>query len=225
MRDIMRLIIGGSSGFGKYLVDRSIETRQHTIFTYKNNIPDAEHYSNLSEYIWCDLSCTKSITNFTNWVLRQNKPVKDLVFCGARHPSRLDFRLTQLDDFRDIFQVNVLSIVQIIQELLPVMNGESKSSIVILSSKVTRSGGYRIYPYAMAKSALKSMSKPLSKELSVQGIRLNLISPGELNPNSNEHYVIGENMSVSYLQLYEVVEYLLGSTSSGLNGEDLYLDF
>jgi NAD(P)-dependent dehydrogenase (short-subunit alcohol dehydrogenase family) len=225
----MRLVIGGSSGFGHYFLQRSLEKSIETYSTiHSSEIPDDLNIYNKKKisdiFFKCDLASYDSTENFVNKFQNTVKSCNQVVFCASLQSNRKKFLEVAYDEFLASFRVNFLSTVQILQKITPMLMLQESPSIVIVLSKAARTGGYRIYPYSSAKSALNILSKSLSREYAEMGIRLNTVSPGPLVENAlpNNDYPLGS--PTTFAQLYNTIEFLLSEESSGITGHDFLLD-
>lgn len=66
------------------------------------------------------------------------------------------------------------------REVVAVMRGQRRGSIVNVGSAVTRGGLYRV-PYAAAKGGVHAMTACMASELGELGVRVNCVSPGGLD--------------------------------------------
>ncbi len=83
---------------------------------------------------------------------------------------------------REVIEVNVLGALWSMQHAIRRMSkkhGGAGGSVVLLSSVAAYIGGPNEYVwYAASKGAIESMTYGLSKELAIDGIRVNCVSPG-----------------------------------------------
>ena len=163
----MRVIIGGSSGFGRYAVLQALKNGLDVMYTYRRQ-PIEAVYTNFAvggslNSVMCDLTDQSQIEALADVLLNQEKEITELLFCAAEHSDRKKFTEFTNEEFFRIFQVNVFATCDVIRRIIPKLKSSQPSSIVILSSQVSRTGGFRIYPYAMSKGALDTMALSLSK--------------------------------------------------------------
>jgi NAD(P)-dependent dehydrogenase (short-subunit alcohol dehydrogenase family) len=95
---------------------------------------------------------------------------------GAKMP-RFGFLTPTDDDWRAMFEFNVLSVVRAIRAAIPVLRERGGGSIVNVSTAVARQPAPMNVDYAAAKAALRNLSQALSAEYAPQGIRVNTVSP------------------------------------------------
>jgi NAD(P)-dependent dehydrogenase (short-subunit alcohol dehydrogenase family) len=84
-----------------------------------------------------------------------------------------------LDQFRDIFEINVAGGLFAVQAMAPLM-GEG-GSIVLTASGAKTKGVPGAALYASSKGAVRSLTLVLARELGPRGIRVNTLSPGPID--------------------------------------------
>ncbi|WP_433567170.1 SDR family oxidoreductase [Nocardia sp. CA-151230] len=82
------------------------------------------------------------------------------------------------DDWLATLTLDLLSAIRVTRAVLPAMLEARQGSIVTISSVNAKLPDPTVIDYSAAKAALTNFSKSLSKQVGVQGIRVNTISPG-----------------------------------------------
>lgn len=87
------------------------------------------------------------------------------------------FEDTPLEEWREVFELNLFAVVSITRKVIPYMKEQSWGRIVNMSSE----NGSQPYPdmihYSATKGALDNFSKALSKQYADDGILVNTVSP------------------------------------------------
>ena len=83
-----------------------------------------------------------------------------------------------LDDIREVFEVNVLGTVRLCQAAIPHLKAQGFGSIVNLGSVFADEPVPEGSAYCMSKAAIKSFTQCLALELGPAGIRVNAVAPG-----------------------------------------------
>jgi NAD(P)-dependent dehydrogenase (short-subunit alcohol dehydrogenase family) len=103
----------------------------------------------------------------------------DVVFANAGIGAFTPLGSTSFEQFDQILRVNVTSTFFLVQACLPYLN---KGASVILNSSVQNANGRpKLSAYAASKSAVRTMARVMASELSPQGIRVNVVSPGSVD--------------------------------------------
>jgi 3-oxoacyl-[acyl-carrier protein] reductase len=114
---------------------------------------------------------------------------------GIARPARLED--TTVEDFDDMFAVNVKAPFFLVQQLSPIMS--AGSSIILTSSLATRTTVGELSAYAASKGAISTLVTHFAAELGLRGIRVNAVAPG----------VVATDMS-SFVETNEGREFTLG---------------
>ena len=100
----------------------------------------------------------------------------DILVANAGISKAIPIEETTIEDFDNLFAVNVRAPYFLVQQLLPVL-GEN-SSVVLLSSLAARSSVTNLSAYAATKGAIDTLVRHVASALGERGIRVNAIAPG-----------------------------------------------
>ncbi|WP_250517131.1 SDR family oxidoreductase [Caballeronia sp. INDeC2] len=100
----------------------------------------------------------------------------DVLIANAGISKAATIEETTVEDFDNLFAVNVRAPYFLVQQLLP-MFGEG-SSVVLLSSLAARSAVDNLSAYAATKGAIDTLVRHFASTLGERGIRVNAIAPG-----------------------------------------------
>jgi NAD(P)-dependent dehydrogenase (short-subunit alcohol dehydrogenase family) len=100
-----------------------------------------------------------------------------------------------LDALAEVFQVNTIAPLDLIQRVLPSMRARGNGVIVNLTSDAA----VQAYPtwggYGASKAALEHLSRVLAAELEGTGIRVYTVDPGDMNTQMHQEAEPGVNLS------------------------------
>ncbi|OBI73653.1 SDR family NAD(P)-dependent oxidoreductase [Mycobacterium sp. E740] len=85
------------------------------------------------------------------------------------------------DQWRASWDLNMMGVVRPTRAALPQIERRGGGSIVIVSSISAYSPGPNTYDYCAAKAAVANFAKALSKDLALNNIRVNSVSPGPVS--------------------------------------------
>jgi 3-oxoacyl-[acyl-carrier protein] reductase len=104
------------------------------------------------------------------------------------------------DDFHQHFNINVLGVVLATKEAIKHFRPDG-GSIINLSTAVTRNPPPGASVYVASKSAVEAITRVLAKELGPQKIRVNAISPGEVETEGTRSAgIVGSDFEKQLLQ-------------------------
>jgi 3-oxoacyl-[acyl-carrier protein] reductase len=100
----------------------------------------------------------------------------DILVANAGISKAVSIEDTTIEDFDNLFAVNVRAPFFLVQELLPLLG--SGSSIIFTSSLVARAAAGTFPAYAATKGAIDTIVKHFAATLGPRGIRVNSVAPG-----------------------------------------------
>jgi NAD(P)-dependent dehydrogenase (short-subunit alcohol dehydrogenase family) len=213
------LIVGGSKGIGKALVDELKET--HKIINFSRN--EIESHENITDYS----------LDVLNDELPEIDEIDGLVYCPGSINLKPIGRL-KLDDFRADFEINVISAVKVIQKYVNVLKSNN-GSVVLFSTVATKMGMPFHASVAASKSAVEGLAKSLAAEYATS-IRFNVIAPtvtdtplaARLLRNDKQKEVMKDRHPLkTYLEGSDVASlasYLLSDKSKAISGQVFPID-
>src|ERR1700726_1871429 len=100
----------------------------------------------------------------------------DILVANAGISKAATIEETTIEDFNDLFAVNVRAPYFLVQQLLPTLG--KGSSIVLLSSLAAHASIGTLSAYAATKGAIDTLVKHFASALGDLGIRVNAVAPG-----------------------------------------------
>jgi len=100
----------------------------------------------------------------------------DILVANAGISKAATIEETTVEDFNDLFAVNVRAPYFLVQQLLPILCKDS--SIVLLSSLAAHAAVGKLSAYAATKGAIDTLVKHFASALGDRGIRVNAVAPG-----------------------------------------------
>jgi len=145
--------------------------------------------------------------------------------------SRLGTIETSLEDWQTVFQVNFFAPIMLARGLIEELE-RAKGAVV----NVTSIAGSRVHPfagaaYATSKAALAALTREMAHDFGPRGIRVNAISPGEidtsiLSPGTDK--IVREQIPLRRLgepeEVAKAIYFLCTEQSSYVNGAELHIN-
>jgi NAD(P)-dependent dehydrogenase (short-subunit alcohol dehydrogenase family) len=108
--------------------------------------------------------------------------------CGG-HPTRGRFLELTDQDWLDVFNLNVMTVVRFCRAAVPHLRESACPRIINISSVVAQQPGAYNPHYSSAKCAVTHLSTHLSRVLAADGILVNAISPGIIDTDGWRQYI------------------------------------
>jgi NAD(P)-dependent dehydrogenase (short-subunit alcohol dehydrogenase family) len=173
------LITGCSTGFGRALALEALAQGHHVAVASRNTkdvLDIIEKYPDLALAITLDVTNKQQITDAVKLTIEKLGRIDVLVnnagigYFGAVEES-------EDDAVRNMFDINVFGLGNMIQEVLPFMRKQKSGHILNVASI----GGLRSFPgvgyYNATKYAVDGLSEALYKEVAPLGIKVTIIAP------------------------------------------------
>ena len=215
------LIIGGTKGIGKAIVEEVIEHNKITCLSRNNT--DFVH---------------KNYFHVKFDALSDDLPDLDSIDCLIYCPGSINLKpisTLSLDDFRNDFELNVIGAVRAIKKYLPLLKKSETASILLFSTVATKLGMPYHASVSVAKSGIDGLVKTLGSELAPK-VRINAIAPTITNTDlaskilRNEKVV--ENMVerhplkmiLSPKEVAKMASFLVSEDASSISGQIFNMD-
>jgi len=190
------LITGGNRGIGRGCALALARAGADIAITYRKGADEAQKtveeikaLGHRALAVECDVSQEPQIGGMIEKVLAEFGRV-DILICNAGIASRGNtVHGTTTEEMRRILDTHVMGSFWCIRAALDAMRKQERSDIILISSIATQQCGERTAPYTMAKSAIESLTKVLSKEEGPNNIRVNCIAPGLIETEMGKRLV------------------------------------
>lgn len=102
----------------------------------------------------------------------------DALVVSAGFMQSTPLGMTQESVARDLLDVNLLGVIEVLQVTAKVMMRRRRGAIVLLASLVGERGAAGQAVYAASKAGVAALARSAAKELGPLGIRVNAVAPG-----------------------------------------------
>jgi NAD(P)-dependent dehydrogenase (short-subunit alcohol dehydrogenase family) len=172
------LVTGGTRGIGAAIVAKLLADGATVVTSARtpvDNLPDGVHY------VQADLGTPEGATRLAEETLRHFDGKLDILVNNAASGQAYPKGTASIPDeeWQSALNTSYLSAVWVTARLVPALL-EQKGAIVNISSAVTLDVVPALAHYAGAKAALEKYSQILAAELAPQGVRLNVVVPGNV---------------------------------------------
>ncbi len=102
----------------------------------------------------------------------------DILINNAGQGMHVPIEQTDLQLYRSVFELNVVSVIATMQAVIPIMRSQGGGVIINISSGTSKAAFPGVGPYASTKYALNAISLTARQELAPENIRVGLVHPG-----------------------------------------------
>jgi NAD(P)-dependent dehydrogenase (short-subunit alcohol dehydrogenase family) len=184
------IVTGGSRGIGRAIslalaqaganvvvAARTVDDSQTLPGTIHKTVQEIINSGGSALPLPCDVTSSSDVAAMVKKAIETYGTIDILVNnAGVLHGAR--FMDTKLEDFENIWRVNVLGTFLCTQAVLPHMIERKKGSIISVSSGLADSTHPGNSTYAATKAALNRMMIKLAEEVAEHNIAVNLLYPG-----------------------------------------------
>lgn len=198
------LITGCSTGMGKEMCEILSNRGYHVVATARNKSTLEDVPASLR--IGLDVTDSVSVEDAIKQVVNKFGKI-DILVNNAGYSVRGALEEVPINEMKQIFDVNVFGIVQMLQAVLPHMRGAGGGKIINIGSVSGKFAQAINGGYCASKHAVEAMSDALRLELQPFGIQSSVIEPGPIQTNffqtlANKSDVILENQDSPYQKFY-----------------------
>ena len=184
------IITGGSSGIGKGCAEQFVSAGAKVIICCNDQdegvgvtaaLRDiAERQScGSADFIYCDVTKTEDIRNLISTSISLHGRIDCLINNAGWHPPHKPIDDFSVQDFRDLIELNLVSIFTASKFALPYLR-QTKGNIINMASLVATIGQRHATTYVATKGAITAFTKALAVDEAPNGVRVNSVSPGNI---------------------------------------------
>ncbi|MEG0176208.1 SDR family oxidoreductase [Anaerorhabdus sp.] len=209
-------ITGATDGLGKALVYEFINRNDYQLILCgrsEEKMKDllATIPSNNILYSECfDLLNDDQINTFTNNVLNQCSSIDILINNAGANYKKAPVESLDINDLRNMFQLNCISHLQLIQAFYPSMKKQGTGHILNVLSSCCLFNNENMAGYTASKDAMNAISKTLTKEARNDHIKITSVYPGGIDTNfraiPNHSYLKPESVAKAIVDCIELPE-------------------
>ena len=184
--DRVVLITGGSKGIGKGCVEAFVEAGAKVVFCARHADEGerlaaevTEHGPGQATFMACNVAYPEELSGLVDKLIAKHDRLDCLINNAGWHPPHKPIDDFSLPDFRDLLELNLVSIFAACKFALPHLR-RSKGNIINLSSLVGAMGQLYATTYVATKGAITAFTKALAIDEAKHGVRVNSVSPGNI---------------------------------------------
>ncbi|MCT8139348.1 SDR family oxidoreductase [Anaerobacillus sp. CMMVII] len=181
------LVLASSKGLGKAIALKYAEEGTNVMLASRNEVGLKETAEELTRqtgveigYCVCDLKIVEDIRSLvTETVARFGKI--DVLINNSGGPPAGGFDAFGDEDWQHAFELNLLSYVRAIREVLPYMRKQQQGRIINITSSSIKQPIDNLILSNTFRTGIIGLAKSLSQELANDGILINTVGPGRIS--------------------------------------------
>ena len=185
MENKIILVTGASSGFGRLISERLLESG-HIVYACARRFDLMEKLRDKGAFV-VDLDVTdyESVNSCVSRIIDEQGKI-DIVFNNAGYGGYGNIENMSIENVKYQFDVNLFGAARINNAVLPYMRRQRSGRIIFTSSIVSHISMAGLGWYAASKHALRAMVEALRMEVSGLGIDIIEIEPGSVKTGFDE---------------------------------------
>ncbi len=180
------IITGGTKGIGEGCVRVFAEAGATVVFCARNLSQGQALAAEINalgkgatHFIQCDVSNVAEVESLIAQTVERFGRIDCLINNAGWHPPHNPIDDFSVQDFRDLLELNLVSIFAACKAALPHLR-KTRGNIINMSSLVGTMGQLYATTYVATKGAITAFSKALAVDEAAYGVRVNSVSPGNV---------------------------------------------
>ena len=195
MKDKCLLVTGSSSGIGRAITIKLLDSGARVIGIARNHIKNKLEHKNYLTYR-TDLNKLNDLERTIKKIIQDNPEINGLV-SNAGYGEFGPLENFSVNDISSFFSMNLTSHIIITKCLLPHLKKKEIGDIIFMGSEASLSGEKNGALYCGAKFGLRGFSQALRKDVSNSNIRVCIINPGMVRTSffNNLKFLPGDDIN------------------------------
>jgi NAD(P)-dependent dehydrogenase (short-subunit alcohol dehydrogenase family) len=180
------IITGGSKGIGEGCVRAFVAAGARVVFCARAEERGQSLANEVTQlgpgeavFIRCDVSKVEQLQHLIDTTVARHGRLDCLINNAGWHPSHRPIDDFSIPEFRDLLELNLVSIFAACKFALPHLR-HTQGNIINMSSLVGTMGQLYATTYVATKGAITAFTKALAIDEAEHGVRVNSVSPGNI---------------------------------------------
>jgi len=183
-KDKVVIVTGGTKGIGLGCVQAFLAAGAKVVFCARKQDEGDALAAELNakgdaHFIKCDVSKPEEIQELIDWTIEKYGRIDCLINNAGWHPPHRTIDGSSVEEFRDVLDLNLVSIFAACKFALPHIR-KTKGNIINMSSLVGMMGQIHAVTYVASKGAVSAFTKALAIDEAEHGVRVNSVTPGNI---------------------------------------------
>lgn len=173
------LVTGGGRGIGRAIAASlsGAGAAVTVLGRQEGPLKDAVVAGDAKGYVLADVTDERAVADAANAAEAERGAV-DILIANAGHAESAPFMKAEAEQFRRMFEINVMGVVHATRAVLGGMIARGFGRIVVNSSVAGLKGYAYVTAYCAAKHAVVGLTRALAQETVKTGVTVNAVCPG-----------------------------------------------
>lgn len=219
-RPPLAIVTGASGNLGSAVVARLTASGYRVARVERNVMHLAEEFD-----CEVDLSDRTSVARAFSEAARRAGPLHAVVHTVGTYRGGPSVLETDDAQYAELFQVNAMTTLHVLQAALIVMQTQREGSIAVVCSRDAQAAGAGHGAYAASKAAQLRIVESAAAEARSLGVRINAVLPGTMDTPQNRAAMPDADRTrwLPLRDVAEVLTYLVSPAAAAVNGQALVL--
>jgi len=178
--DKVTIVTGGSKGIGEGCVRVFARAGAKVVFCARGEKEGKALAAEVgATFLTCDVSKVDQVKRVIDEAVKRHGRLDCLINNAGWHPPHKPIDDFREQEFRDLLELNVVSVFAACRHALPHLR-KTKGNIINLSSLVGAMGQHHAATYVATKGAVTALTKALAVDEAAHDVRVNCVSPGNV---------------------------------------------
>jgi NAD(P)-dependent dehydrogenase (short-subunit alcohol dehydrogenase family) len=180
------IVSGGTKGIGEGCVRVFVEAGAKVVFCARDERAGKALAAELTArgpgeavFVRCDVSRAEEVERLVDAAVARHGRLDCLVNNAGWHPPHKPIDDFTPAAFRELFELNVMSVFVACRRALPHLR-KTRGNIINMSSLVASMGQLHATTYVATKGAITAFTRALAVDEAAHGVRVNSVSPGNI---------------------------------------------
>jgi NAD(P)-dependent dehydrogenase (short-subunit alcohol dehydrogenase family) len=180
------IVTGGTKGIGEGCVRVFVEAGAKVVFCARDERAGKALAAELTArgpgeavFVRCDVSRAEEVERLVDAAVARHGRLDCLVNNAGWHPPHKPIDDFTPAAFRELFELNVMSVFVACRRALPHLR-KTRGNIINMSSLVASMGQLHATTYVATKGAITAFTRALAVDEAAHGVRVNSVSPGNI---------------------------------------------
>ena len=219
-RPPLAIVTGATGNLGSAAVARLTASGYRVARVERNVMHLAEEFD-----CEVDLSDRVSVTRAFSEAARRAGPLQSVIHTVGMYRGGRNVLETQGAEYLELFQVNAMTTLHVLQAALNVMQTQREGSIAVVCSRDAQAGSAGNAAYAASKAAQLRIVESAAAEARSFGVRINAVLPGTMDTPQNRASFpdVDPSTWLSLRDVAEVLTYLVSPAAAAVSGQAIVL--